>query len=546
MVARLKRAIALLLVILVMGLASCGGNREEPTVLLDLDAPRASDNFLVGTLSEVSPPAIVQQLKPFLDVYTPQVRIVSPRDHDVIADTRVTVELQVKDLPIYKDAELELGPHLHVLLDDQPYQSLYDSETSIVFADLAPGTHTVRAFAVRPWDESFKNAEAYDQVTFDVFTNSEQNNPDNGRTLLTYNQPQGHYGAEPIMLDFYLTNAPLHMVAENDETILDWRIRCTVNGKAFVFDRWQPIYLKGFKSGKNWVKLEAIDENGTLIENAFNTAIQLIDYEPGANDSLARLIRGDIPLEQAKVLVDPSYEYPVSADAEETAEEVESEAAESETVEAIAPSAEEPTQKLDTPSPFPTPETPEQAQRPAEDTVVEDTTAAEPEPENLPEVDSSVAEPMTEPSATDSADIPATPTKSPNLEAESGQETRESIPEMMPEELNASPTIITEESASIDVDSNADEPTPLNDEATERSEPSPSVPVTPDTSLTTETDASQPTSGSEADEATTEDDALSTVSKAEDEPLDAENLEVPPEAESSAPSESPEANLNII
>ncbi len=310
MIVRLRRAIALLLVILAVGIASCGGDREVPTVLLEADASVADRNPLVGNLAEVSPPASIQELKPYLDVYAPQVHIASPNANERLQTTRVEVDFQVRDLPIYKDATLDLGPHLHVALDDQPYQEVYDLDEPLIFEDVAPGTHTLRAFAVRPWGESFKNEGAYDQVTFSVFTTSRQNNPDNSLPLLAFNEPQGQYGAEPILLDFYLSNAPLHVVAENDEAIADWRIRCTVNGQSFVFDRWQPIYLQGLQPGSNWVKLEVIDENSVPIENVFNSSIRLIEYTPGGTDSLARLVRGEIPLEQAKVLVDPTYTPP--------------------------------------------------------------------------------------------------------------------------------------------------------------------------------------------------------------------------------------------
>ncbi len=309
MVSSLRQAIALWLIVLALGLASCGGG-DVPIVLLDDGETVQATNPLVGAIAEVSPPESIQQLKPYLDVYEPQVRITSPRNGATLQETSVAVELQVRDLPIYIDQDLGLGPHLHLFLDDQPYQAIYDPERALTLADLAPGTHTLRAFAVRPWGESFKNEGAYDQVTFDVFAASPQNNPDDSQALLTYSQPQGSYGAEPIMLDFYLTNAPLHWVAEADESMSDWRLRCTVNGESFVFDRWQPIYLKGFNPGKNWVKLELIDENGSLIDNALNTGIRVIDYNPGGEDALSQLIRGEIPLAQAKVLVDPNYVPP--------------------------------------------------------------------------------------------------------------------------------------------------------------------------------------------------------------------------------------------
>ena len=310
MVSSWRQAIALWLIVLTLGLASCGGDRDVPIVLLEDGETVQATNPLVGAIAEVSPPGSIQQLKPYLDVYEPQVRITSPRNGATLQETSVAVELQVRDLPIYRDQDLGLGPHLHLFLDDQPYQAIYDPESSLTLADLAPGTHTLRAFAVRPWNESFKNEGAYDQVTFDVFAASPQNSPDDSQALLTYGQPQGSYGAEPIMLDFYLTNAPLHWVAEADESMSDWRLRCTVNGESFVFDRWQPIYLKGFNPGKNWVKLELIDENGSLIDNALNTGIRVIDYNPGGEDALSQLIRGEIPLAQAKVLVDPNYVPP--------------------------------------------------------------------------------------------------------------------------------------------------------------------------------------------------------------------------------------------
>lgn len=311
MVLSWRRAIALLLIVLTLGLTSCGGDRDVPIVLLEGEATAQTTNPLVGAMAEVSPPERIQQLKPYLDVYEPQVHIVSPRPNETLNDTRVEVELQVRDFHIYKDQDLGLGPHLHLFLDDQPYQAVYETNNPVTFTDLAPGTHTLRVFASRPWHESFKNEGAYDQITFNIFAPSPINQPDDSKALLTYSRPQGSYGTEPIMLDFYLTNAPLHIVAAEDESMLDWRIRCTVNGEAFVFDRWQPIYLKGFQPGTNWVKLELIDENGNLIDNAFNTGLRLIEYTPGGDDGLAKLVRGEISLAQAKVLVDPNYEPPV-------------------------------------------------------------------------------------------------------------------------------------------------------------------------------------------------------------------------------------------
>ena len=221
----------------------------------------------------------------------------------------MTVQFQVQDLPIYKDVNLGLGPHLHVFLDNQPYTAVYDANEPLVLTDLEPGTHTLRAFASRPWHESFKNEGAYAQTTFHLFTKTPNNNPDPALPLLTYSRPQSSYGAEPIMLDFYLTNAPLHQVAlENPEdAIVDWRIRVTINGESFVTDQWQPLYLTGFKPGKNWVQLEFLDEEGNPLNNVFNNTVRLITYEPNGEDTLSKLVRGELTAAEAGSIVDPNY-----------------------------------------------------------------------------------------------------------------------------------------------------------------------------------------------------------------------------------------------
>ena len=262
-----------------------------------------------GKIAEASPPIALQELRQALDDYQPQVTFISPRPNEVLSDNTVSVRFLVKDLPIFKDETFGLGPHLHVLLDNRGYQAVYDTSQPLIFDNLEPGTHTIRAFASRPWHESFKNDGAFVQTTFHVFTKTQDNSPNPALPLLTYSRPQGSYGAEPILLDFYLTNAPLHLVAQADATddIADWRIRCTVNGDSFVIDRWQPLYLKGFKPGKNWVQLEYLDDKGDPVPNVFNNTVRLVDYQPNGDDTLSKLVRGDLSAAEVRGIVDPNY-----------------------------------------------------------------------------------------------------------------------------------------------------------------------------------------------------------------------------------------------
>ena len=295
--------------VFILGLAGCGSGNPEFSKFSNKSALAPTQT---KRISEVSPPEAIQKLRQTLEIYQPQVSILEPKPDAVIQGTDILVRLQVKNLPIFKDANLDLGPHLQVFLDNQPYKAVYDTSEPLAIAGLEPGTHTLRVFASRPWEESFKNDGAYAQTTFHIFTKTQDNNPDRTLPLLSYNRPQDTYGAEPIMLDFYLTNAPLHLAAQENsqDEILDWKIRATVNGESFTIDQWQPIYLTGFKPGKNWVQLEFIDERGNLVKNAFNNTVRLITYEPQGQDTLAKLVRGELTAIEAGGIVDRTYPAP--------------------------------------------------------------------------------------------------------------------------------------------------------------------------------------------------------------------------------------------
>lgn len=249
-------------------------------------------------LSEVAPPQTIQQLKQSLFSYQPQVEIVSPKNDLTVEDTTVEVSLTVQNFPLFKSDRLGLGPHLDLILDNEFYGDLYDLEP-IVLEDLKPGTHTLRVLAQTPWHESYKNKGAFAQTTFHVLTETNENNPAPQLPLLTYNQPNGFYSAEPILLDFYLT----------DVNAEDWLVKATINDKSFTIDEWQPIYLEGFQEGNNLIELELLDHNGQSINNTFNKTIRLITYDEAdfEGDTLAQLIAGQITAEEIIATAQQNY-----------------------------------------------------------------------------------------------------------------------------------------------------------------------------------------------------------------------------------------------
>ncbi|MGF1479313.1 MAG: hypothetical protein ACFB4I_07450 [Cyanophyceae cyanobacterium] len=360
--------VGMVLCVIAWSLLSCSDRPPQ------LDSPGSG-----AGIAETAPPPAIEELKTKLAQYQPQVEIISPQTDDIFQDTTVEVQVQVQDYPLFQDEERQLGPHLSLLLDNQPEQEIYSVEQPIVLENLSPGTHTLRVFASRPWHESFKNEGAYAQTTFHVFTRT-NDAPDSALPLLTYSQPEGTYRAEPILLDFYLTNAPLHLVAQEDadDEIADWKIQATVNGQSFLLEDWQPVYLKGWRPGTNWVQLELLDGQENPIQNVFNNTVRLIEYVPDGQDTLSKLMRGELSAQAARGIISPSISE-----------------------EAITPP--EPTEDEGPPAAGPVPELPE-----TEEPLLEEPEEVEPPSAPLPEPSIEQGVPDSEPIESE-ASPPETP-----------------------------------------------------------------------------------------------------------------------------------------
>jgi hypothetical protein len=278
-------------------LASCGGSPPKP--------PQEQ----LPQLERVPVPPEIAKLDAHLQYCRPQVQILSPKPGEVLPERQVTVRFAVQGYPLFQDPQLGLGPHLHVVLDNRPYIAHYDADAPLVFKDLEPGSHTLRVFAGKPWHESFKNSEAYAQVSFHVLAPTPEYVPQPQLPLLTYNRPTGSYGAEPILVDFWLANAPVRESLLSDLP-RDWRIRYTLNGQSGLLDRWESFYLKGFRPGRNVMVLELVDSKGDPIRNVFNSAAREITYTPGGQDTLSKLVRGELKAEEALAIVSPSPPLP--------------------------------------------------------------------------------------------------------------------------------------------------------------------------------------------------------------------------------------------
>ena len=232
------------------------------------------------------------------DEAKPTLTFVEPKDGATVNSSTVKVKLDLAgDLKGYKpmkDMTTGMGNHIHVILDNQPYEAYYNLGQEFELRNVADGEHTLRVFPSRPWHESYKNDSAFQMVKFTVknggadatkptTTNANQTMAnantsatpegkdmqsstagavDKTKPLLTYSRPKGEYkgaDADAIMIDFWLSDAKLS--GDGGE----YKVRLTVDGKEIkMIEKWQPIWFSGWANGKHTVKLELVDKDGNL------------------------------------------------------------------------------------------------------------------------------------------------------------------------------------------------------------------------------------------------------------------------------------------
>ncbi|HEX8638353.1 MAG TPA: hypothetical protein VF692_09840, partial [Pyrinomonadaceae bacterium] len=95
------------------------------------------------------------------DEARPTLRIVEPAANASLASSIVKVRLEISgDLKGYKpmkDTATGMGNHIHVILDNQPYEAYYNLDREFELRNVADGEHTLRVFPSRPWHESYKS-----------------------------------------------------------------------------------------------------------------------------------------------------------------------------------------------------------------------------------------------------------------------------------------------------------------------------------------------------------------------------------------------------
>ncbi|MGB9178423.1 MAG: hypothetical protein WCB68_04175 [Pyrinomonadaceae bacterium] len=326
----LKRAsLSVIVLSLALALLSCqtSDNANSNTTATSTVTPPPAASTAQNLSVVPRPDKITQMMKERgeQDEAKPALRIVSPAKGQVINGSTVEVKLNLSgDLKGYqphKDPATQKGNHIHVIFDNQPYEAYYELGQPFELRNVTEGKHTLRVFPSRPWHESYKTDGAFQMVAFTVKGGGDASKPtttgsgqvmsnnnanakananasakpnanagtaananaspspregkdvaeskggdvDPAKPLLTYSRPKGEYkgeDADPIMIDFWLLNGKL----QGDGG--QYRVRYTVDGGAAQYiDKWEPIWLTGWTTGKHTITLELVDKDGKLVDN---------------------------------------------------------------------------------------------------------------------------------------------------------------------------------------------------------------------------------------------------------------------------------------
>ncbi len=160
-------------------------------------------------------------------------------------------------------ANSQEGQHIHNIVDNEPYTAHYTTEFT---KDLSEGDHVILSFLSRSYHESLKHKGAYDLRVVTAGNPKERIEFDLDAPHMFYSRPKGEYvgkDTEQVMLDFYLVNTTLSPKGN--------KVRATINGTEFILDRWMPYILEGLPMGDNTIKLELIDNSGSLVPGPYNS-----------------------------------------------------------------------------------------------------------------------------------------------------------------------------------------------------------------------------------------------------------------------------------
>jgi hypothetical protein len=280
-----------------VGVAACGGAEPPPPVPQAPPPPAAT--------TPPPPPPAAAPVAPAAQLpeigfgpttgsdapkKAPKVAIAAPKAEQAIpADKAKDFEIKIT----VKDWETEeRGPHIHVILDNNPYTRVNDPKAPLKLSDLiganetiSEGEHVLAAFPSRMNHESVKAQGAIAISHFWVGkkgkTTFKAKDP-----MLFFSRPKGTYNgpkADHVLVDWYLVNAELgekkmSIKASVQGPGLD------ESGRQLVIKEWKPYVLENLRSGEYTISMELDDKDGKAVPGATNSVTRKFVINREAHD----------------------------------------------------------------------------------------------------------------------------------------------------------------------------------------------------------------------------------------------------------------------
>ncbi len=255
----MKKLIVLALLLSVLTVTGCGSK-------LKLTAVPGEINELYSAEPTSKP---IENIK---------LKIKTPLSGQLVKEKSVTVSFEVQNFVLGAKtkghgknglAASDKGQHIHLIVDNEPYQAVYDVSQPVIITDLKPGRHSIRAFLSRSWHESVKEAGSYEETDFYFQKVTTETIPTAG--VLTYSRPKGDYvgkDAKLILVDFFLDKVELSPEG--------FKVKLVVDGKATYLTTWKTYYLKDLAPGEHKIQLALLDAKNKRVPGAFNNTYRTI------------------------------------------------------------------------------------------------------------------------------------------------------------------------------------------------------------------------------------------------------------------------------
>lgn len=267
--------------------SACGAEPPPPAEYPPVEeppAPAVEPPAAVIAVEEAPPPPPVQVVageSTPLEGAAPTLKIKSPAAGKLIKSGDVEIKVEIKNWTLTSD-----GPHVHLIVDNEPYIAVRDASKPInvsalvrdnLHHELAEGTHVVRLFPGRARHESVKLAEAFATLVFHYKKKTEGFSFNATAPLLTYSRPKGCVVAgERVLLDFFVSNAELSATGPRVRYAID----STVSGDILT---WAPHFIENLPIGDHTLQLSLVDAEGNAIAGMFNDTTRTVTVAPNCD-----------------------------------------------------------------------------------------------------------------------------------------------------------------------------------------------------------------------------------------------------------------------